>query len=365
MRPGMATRFRFFQADNRRRARQAVWSPLVMAAFLIGAPAGLPSTTWAQDASSEGGEVVINILNGTTQEPASAEKVIILPETATHRPVVEEFEVSGEVNLGALDLTANQSYIIEVISNGVSYFARTTGQQLQSQITPVYVFATTAELTGVKASGMNLVIRRAETELEIEYLLTVVNESQPQRTVVGDPASLELALPADVQLGEIEAMRGHTPQAITASSGSGPGWTGLAVPLPPGTTRLRLTASIPYPEQLVLRIGFNIPVEAWSVLTSPVDMDIRGTDLVPVNAPAESNMRRHTGAALTAGETVLLTLGGGSGPVITGVEVSTATPEDLARAKEDSGDGGGLLKYWWALILVAIAIFIVLRRSKP
>jgi len=365
MKPGMATRFHSFQADIRSQARQAIWPHVVMAAFLIGAPALLPSTACAQDASNEGGEVVISILNGTTQEPASAEKLIILPETATHRPVAEDFEVSGEVNLGALVLEPSQSYIIEVISDGVSYFARASGRELQSQITPVYIFTTTSALTGVKASGMNLVIRRAETELEIEYLLTVVNESLPQQTVVGDPTSLELALPADVQLGEIEVMRGHTPQAITASSGSNPGWTGLAVPLPPGTTRLRLVASIPYPEQLVLRVGFNIPVEAWSVLTSPVDLDIRGTDLVPVDAPAESNLRRHTGPALSAGETVLLTLGGGSGPVITGVEVSTATPEDLARAADDSRGGGGLLKYWWALILVAIAIFIVLRRSKP
>jgi hypothetical protein len=33
--------------------------------------------------------------------------------------------------------------------------------------------------------------------------------------------------------------------------------------------------------------------------------------------------------------------------------------------RSEGQEDGGLLKYWWALILVAIAVFFVLRRSKP
>ncbi len=338
----------------------------VMAAFLLGNPDWRPTPAYAlSEAVPEGAEVVIQIVNGTDRQPATAEKVVVLPADAVGRPVAEALAVEGQVNLGPLALRPNAQYVVEAISSGVSYFAQATGRQLWTAPTTVYVFSPTTNLDGVRASGMNLVIRRAETELILEYLLTVVNEGTPQQTVIADPVSLEMILPPNASLDQTECLRGPTPLPFGTEAGTDPAWTGLAVALTPGTNRLRLTAKVPYPDGLTLPVGFNIPVTEWSVLTFPADMEIRGEDLEPAAVDTEGDFQRHRGPALAAGATIAITLGGGSGPVITGVEVSSTPTTDQVLAQQDSNGGGGLLKYWWAIILMAIAVFVVLRRSKP
>jgi hypothetical protein len=311
-------------------------------------------------------DIVIKIVNGTTHESGFAEKVALFLFGAMQQPLAEELDVQGEVNFGRLLLLPGSQYLIEASVAGVSYHAQATGQQLDGEPVTVYVFSPTTDLTGLRATGMNLVIHRGETDLRLEYLFTVVNENRPQQTVVPQPTSLALALPPGGMIQKVESLRGPYPISSQYSPSDETGWIGLAVALPPGSNRLRVTGSVPYSGRIEFPVGANIPVDEWSVLTFPADMEVRGQGLESAPTDLDADMQRHRGPALAADEIVLLAIGGGTGPQITAIEIdTTGALSSQTPATSGESDKGGLTRYWWVVVLVGILVIIVLRRSKP
>jgi len=120
-------------------------------------------------------DIVIKIVNGTNHEPGFAERVAIFLFGAMQQPLAEGLDVQGEINFGRLLLLPNSQYLIEASVEGVIYHSQATGKQLDDELMTVYVFSHTTDLTGLRATGMNLVIHRGETDLRLEYLFTVVN----------------------------------------------------------------------------------------------------------------------------------------------------------------------------------------------
>ncbi len=344
------------------------WQLVVLVQVGLCCLGGLPTPGFAQETSQPSlHDVVIKIVNGTTREPGQAEKVVIYRRGTMARPLHEADDVSGEVNFGILPLVRHARYIVEVTAGGVPYYAEASGQDLENEPVTVYVFSPTTDLAGLRATGMNLVIHLGESALQLEYLFTVVNESRPQQTVVPQPASLQLALAPGTSLGRVESLRGPQSIAVSSVPGSEEDRIGLALALTPGNNRLRITGTVPYRGNLELPVGANIPITEWSVLTFPADIEVRGPGLEPVPTDLDADFQRHRGPALAAGETIVLSLTGGSGPQIDRVEISSSSPASSTLpdtgTKRDSG--GGLSRYWWIIVLVGIVVFVILRRSKP
>ncbi len=311
-------------------------------------------------------DVVVRVINGTTHKPDRAQTVT-LQEIGAMTPVVASArDVAGEVVFQRLFLDETRSYLVQVVNADVPYFARTTGHDLAAGPVTVYVFETTTEKTGLAINELTVNVKRAEKQLQLEYLIAILNEASPQRTVLPDPTSLELMLPEGAIGAACEVITGALPSSTAPIVGAKPERYGLAVPLRSGTTRLRVTTSLPYDGWAQLRLETNLPVRQLSVNVMPVDLQVTG-DFSDEGVDAETGWRGLSGPSLAADEELSWTVSGGSAPVIDthgGGTLAGAPARRLERVKRTGISLVGWLVIIAALVMALLALINASRRGN-
>lgn len=313
-------------------------------------------------------DVVVRVVNGTTRADGRAESVTLLETGPNRQPLASARDVTGQVVLRRLFLDETGTYLVQAESGGTPYFAQATGHDLAAGPLTIYVFETTTDRAGVTVSELNLHVRRAESDLQLEYLITITNGASPQRTVLPDPTSFELLLPDGAVGAAFEVLSGAAPQKTAAVAGQAPGRAALAVPLRSGVTRLRVTTSLPYNGRAHLALAASLPVTQFTLLASPADLRIDG-DFTDVGEDTTTGCRLWAGPALEADRELRWTVQGGSSPRIAarsqdGDRDTAAAARPLAQARRIGMSLAGWLVVIGAFAMVALALLARLRRSN-
>ncbi len=313
-------------------------------------------------------DVTVEIVNGTDRQPGRADLVAISELEATGRQLDSTRDVTGQVVFAQLQLDAAKQYLIHAQAGGVDYYARRSGADLAREQAIVYTFSHSSSLDGVTISGMNVVLRRRESTLAIEYILTIENQARPQVTVVPDPATLELAFPAGCGAFKAENLRGPEPTPVASRPGSSAEFTGFALNLIPGSTQVRVTTTVHYGGELGLPIGANLPVTEWSLLAFPPDLEIIHAEFSPGTINEARSYRRFVGSPLDAGRVLQVLVGGGTPPKVAErvfTQASDGDPEAAAAGGESAlGIGFGQIAVVLVLALLAAVVVRVIRSRQ-
>ena len=334
----------------------------LVAILLLGG--ALPGFT--QTAEGESRDLEFEIINATTGESGTVDRMTIDYVTA-RRNNVADFQPDGST-FTAMSVPVRDAgkYIITVWHQDVPYWWSKRGRELIGGPVTLHVFDAVSDLDGVSFSGLNLVIRRQESLLRLEYMIQIDNQAQPQVTVRGHPATFELALPAGVSDIKATYTRGPDPMPIPVHS---PGsHSGLAVPLTPGQNLIRLEAVVPWAEDMEIPVGSDLPMNTWSVLASPEWLEITSTDIEENDSEQVSGFQRYVGFPQKAGSMINLHLT--SGEQAAGPEEDLFTRKAPADQEADGAtdaddqDGGKQLPLIFLLVLVIVIIVTVRRRKS-
>jgi len=319
--------------------------------------------------TAEGGEsvdLVFEITNATTGESGSVERLTI-DYVTVRRNNVADFEPTGSViTAKAVPVKESGKYIVTVWHQGVPYWWEKRGRDLMAGPVILNVFDVTPSLEGVSFSGLNLVVRRQESLVRLEYMLQILNVAKPQVTVMGGRQTFELALPRGTSEIEASYTRGPDPTPVTVHfSGN---HSGVLVPLTPGPNQIRLQAVVPWSEGLEIPVGSDIPVSAWSFLASPEWMEVGSTDMEENDSEKVPGYRRFAGFPLDSGEVVTLRLNSGQQVAGTAEELFTkdapAEKEDGGRTKMDEKKGGMQLPLIFVGVLIIVILVAAARRRS-
>lgn len=345
---------------HNRFGRSAVMATAVGLVLFAGTLSGL-----AQTAEGHPQDLSIEIINATTGEPGTVDRMVIEYITA-RRNSVADFQPDGSAfTARGVPVINNGKYIITVWKDNVPYWWSKRGRELVDGPVVLHVFDTVSSLEGVSFSGLNLVVRRQESVLRLEYMLQVSNEAKPQVTANGYPSTFEIALPRGASEIEASYTRGPDPTEIKVDySGEK---CGLSVPLTPGQNQIRLEAIVPWTDGMEIPVGSNLPVNSWSVLASPEWLEVGSTDIEENDSEQVQGFRRFAGFPLESGETVTLRLN--SGEQAAGPEEDLFTKESPAEkeaaAKPDAeAEGGGSQLPLIFLGVVIIVIIVAVRRRR-
>lgn len=291
----------------------------------------LATAAEAQDVVMEPqtGSASIRIVNGTTGEPGDAERLELRQIGVAMTLLAAADHVSDKVVFPAVEMLPFRPYLAIATRGGVVYRAQMTGQELlDGKSLTVHVFDQTDDLAGVTITGMNVVARRRADGCELEYILTIENESRPQRTVAASALPVRLDTPA-LTSTTAEVYRGPQPEtaAITESGGQ----TAARIPLAPGTTRFSLKGFWPEAGPARLEIGTNLPVTAWSLMVSPAQLAVQTTSLTRDDGEYPG-FGRWRGAALAPGQRVQVDL-----PPLTDDLAATTKPAERPARDAESG----------------------------
>lgn len=320
----------------------------------------------AQTAQGEPSDLAFEIINATSGEPGTVDKMVI-EYLSSRRDRVAEFEPDGST-FTAYDVPIKEigRYIVTVWYGGVPYWWNLRGQSLIEGTTTLHVFDTTSSLEGISISGLNLVVRREESLLRLEYMCQINNDAKPQVTVTGSPATFDFALPSGVTDINASYARGPDPTPVEVTSPGPQG--GLAIPLTPGANQFRLVAVVPWTEGMELPVGTSLPLVAWSLLASPEWLEIGSTDVEENDREKVSGFRRFAGFPLEAGETVSIRLTSGehgAGPEEDLFTQDSSTDQEGTDAgKEDDQGGGPPLPLIFLGVLIIVIILAARRRRS-
>ncbi len=322
---------------------------------------------FAQTEAGRPEDLEFEIINATTGRGGTVERMTI-DYVTTRRNNVADFQ-PADTTFTAVDVPVLESgkYIITVWHDNVPYWWSKRGRDLVAGPITLHVFDAVSNLDGVSVSGLNLVIRRQESLLHLEYMLQIDNLAKPQVTVVGSPATFELALPTGAS--EIEARYTRGPDPMTVEVNSPGTHSGLAVPLTPGQNLIRIEAVIPWSEGLEIPVGSDLPMTNWSILASPEWLEVGSTDIEENSREKVSGFRRYAGFPLESGEMVNLRLTSGEHEAGPGEDLFTKDAPAEKEAGEGTTDtadkdGGKPLPLIFMFVLIIVILVAVRRRRS-
>jgi hypothetical protein len=280
-----------------------VLTVLVVLALVAGPSAAQEATMERQET-----DATVRVELGTTGNTVRAERVRIREVGAVPTTLAEASDVDGEITFEDLKVLNFKPLIVSAWVADVAYHAKVDGQHfLDGRPAVVYAFEQTDDLAGLTITGMNVVVRDRESGFELEYIVTVDNQSRPQRTVKAAALPVRLALPSSLRGIEVEVDNGPDPLTAPLRSADG-GMRGVATALPPGEARVSLRGVVAAEDRLAFTVATNLPVEQWSLLAWPASLEVRSFDLELDDTNTYAEFSRWRGEPLEPGDEVDVTV---------------------------------------------------------
>ena len=313
----------------------------------------------------EPADVVFRVINGTTGQPAVAQRILLQEHTMTMDEVADTRPATAVVTLRDVPLVDARAYIATVWFAEVPYYFEFRGRFLDQDTNQVHVFDTTTDVQGVAVSGLNLIFKKLDSLVTMETILEIENRTAPQSTVRGQ--TVEVRIPGGATGIEAVVRRGPSPVALRTTQ-LGTDRLALEVPLIPGTNRVQVKLKAEWRPDFTIPVGCSLPIEAWSLLASPETIDIISYELEPDSDTSLPGVQRFVGPALEAGRSIDIRVDAGTGPAPEGeIFAEEAGAETAAGSEAPAADGGGGRKVPLPLILlgaVLIILIVVVRRRR-
>jgi hypothetical protein len=307
-------------------------------------------------------DLTVQVVSAGDGSQLAAERVLVRPEDGLLTVLADATAVEGEVTFARVSVVLPRTYIVSAWVDGVGYHVRHTGQAFADG-TPavVHAFELTDSTEGLTITGMNLVIRQREGGFGFEAVVTVDNQSRPQRTVRADALPLRLALPEGLDQTTVEVDDG--PEPFAASLRPAGALTGVVAAVPPGKARITVKGVVAADAELAFSPSFNLPVEAWSLLVWPGDLQVDSFDLQQDREGDYGGFGRWQGRALEPGQTVDVRVGSPPPADATPVFSDSPTMPPAANRRPTAVRTG----VPWITIVVAVVLlgaYAVWRRRR-
>ena len=232
------------------------------------------------DLSAHAADIKVQVVSASDPgTPVAAEKVLVRVQGALLDVVAEAGTVpSGEITFAQVDVHSFKPYIISAWVDGVAYHVRRGGQELlDGKVAVVHAFDLTDSPDGLDVRGMNVVLHQREQGFEFELILQLENLARPQRTMRAEAMPLRVTLPRELQAAVAEVDNG--PEPFAAALRPVDGMTGIVAPITPGQARITIKGMLPVGREAEFSVRCNRPVDAWSLMTWPGDLQVDSFDL--------------------------------------------------------------------------------------
>ena len=229
-------------------------------------------------AQPRGGILRGTIVNGTTGEPGSGEKVTLFELSSGMKPIKTAENVSGTFVLENIEIAGEAPYLLQVTYQGVNYnqpvhFGR--GYEAEASVT---VYDATDNWEDVKITTARYLLRREHERLRVDKLFVIENKTSPPKTLFDPEGTFRFFIPPDV----VEL------RSVSATSSSGMPVPQPASPDPdgrgfftrtafkPGATDFTVSYDAPYSdtEGYEFRDTAFFPLAEAMILVAPADIEL-------------------------------------------------------------------------------------------
>jgi hypothetical protein len=252
----------------------------------------------AQSIKGDPVDLKFEVINATTGGAGSIER-LQLQYSGTHlSPIFDIQPADSQFDVVAVPVLEIGKYVMTAWSGGVPYYWSLRGRNLLESPVQLHIFDTKTGIEDAAITGLNLMIRKTESLLQLEYMLQLENTARPQVSLVGDPHVM-INLPDGVKTATFIYGNGPTPEEVQLTGLSG-GMVALQAPLTSGRNVMRLKTTLPWQEGRNIPVGANVEIQSWSLMATPENLDIQAFDLETTDESEVKGYLRLKGPAVAA-----------------------------------------------------------------
>ena len=131
------------------------------------------SSVQAQSITGDPVDLQFEIINSTTGQPGSIERLLLQFSSSFLSPILDIEPSGSHFDVPAVPIMERGKYLMTAWCQGVPYHWSLRGRDLLETPVKVHVFDTKSGVEDVKISGLNLVITKTQSLLELEYLMQI------------------------------------------------------------------------------------------------------------------------------------------------------------------------------------------------
>ncbi|MHB8080026.1 MAG: hypothetical protein ACYDIE_12320 [Candidatus Krumholzibacteriia bacterium] len=326
----------------------------------------------AADTTAVATVVKVVLRNGTTGGPGQADEVTLQAVGSTG--LMQLASVRGaraDVDLGRQEIVPAAIYVVEARAGRNQPSRLVRGQDLLAGPVELAVYDGTTDTGNLLVANVNLVVRRLGDRLEVSWLMTLENGTQPPRAIVpGDRPAFAVRVPGGPgAVTRMQASTGMMPTPVSPVAGGGPDWVGLDRALQPGSTRLDLSASLPYAGALELPLEASVDIAQLTIYAFPTDLKLTGAGLSAQGVEPQTGFLILRAPEIPRGAPLRLAVAGGD------PEAARRSPHGgMSGAEAEAGDAGtptvveqgprlvNTAIYVAAAIVAVLVVVLVVRR---
>jgi len=312
------------------------------------------------------GDLRVNIINGTTNEPGKADRVALLDLTAGMAEIASANDVIKSMTFSDVASTGQNQYLVRATLGGVNYsamFVPTPG--VNAWETSLTVYESSETVHGLKASVPFFVIYGFEDKLKIQKRIVLENISVPPVTFNSTPGIAKVHIPKDV----IEL------DNLTFKSGSMPVRTspidtdfGQVIPNPikPGVSEIDMEYNVAYdPNGTDYSELVSYDIEHFHVYVMPIGLQVTAPGLSREGTDQENGLAIYAIEGVKAGTNLVFNVSGAGMPESGPAEQEQQQQNTGRIVIENRIDASVELAIAGVLILVVlISLFVSLTRQN-
>ncbi|HEY7405171.1 MAG TPA: hypothetical protein VIB39_16720 [Candidatus Angelobacter sp.] len=197
---------------------------------------------WSVSASLFAAQISGTVTNGTTNNPAAGNEVVLLSLDGGMNEVSRATSDSqGHFTIDVPD--AGAAHLLRVNFQGVNYFSSVPPGSAAADIT---IYNSAKQVEGIFEDARVFRMQTEQGQLEVSVAYTLRNESQPPRTKM-DLETFTIDLPEGAQLLDATATApGGMPVAASPTPTGKKNGYALVFPIRPGQTRFQVLYKMPY-----------------------------------------------------------------------------------------------------------------------
>ncbi len=249
-----------------------------------------------------GGDLRVNLINGTTNTPGFADRVVLMDLSAGMLEVASAADVNSSTTFSDINPSGQKQYLIQASLAGVSYsttFVPTP--DLTAWEASITLFDVQSTLSDIKATVPFFVIYAFVDKLYIQKRLILENHSDPPVTFFDLPGIINVHVPDNVtQMDYLTIKHGTTPlrtQTIDSDRGQ-------VIPnaLKPGSSEIDIAYYLPYDSSAALvseTVSYDI--DHFHVYVMPMNMQVTAPGLKREGTDNENGLAIYAFEHVSAG----------------------------------------------------------------
>ena len=192
------------------------------------------------------GTVSGTITNGTTNKPAGGVEVILLNLQAAMTPVANtKTDANGHYALSS-DLLGSGPMLLRAVYRGVNYHEPITPGKTTADVS---VFEPTEKTTAFTITAHAIILQpNGSGGITVGEEYNIANNTQPPLAYYKPNGSFEFSIPEGAAISSVTASGASGMGVVQTTIDKGKGRKAIDFPFRPGTNLVRVTYSLPYPD---------------------------------------------------------------------------------------------------------------------